>query len=193
MAYIDDDKLRRAFAAFRKGDFLGGVDILGGVPCIECGGTTRIRTPDFEGVEALDGTSYAGDMHGVGLYNYEPCNHCFGGYVFEYIVSPTVEVPTVEVPTIVDPPNGEWVDTSALWPDDVSIWGDPGHCPECGQAFQIVRPGKSQPVCDCHENCPCGGRITYHPPEDSKYTGISGYFCDRCGPFGDSIDGGEAE
>lgn len=28
---------------------------------------------------------------------------------------------------------------------------DPGACPYCGESFQIVRPGKSQPNCDCQE------------------------------------------
>lgn len=28
---------------------------------------------------------------------------------------------------------------------------DPGTCTECGKAFQLVRPGKSQPMCGCWE------------------------------------------
>jgi hypothetical protein len=28
---------------------------------------------------------------------------------------------------------------------------DPGTCTKCGQRFQLVRPGKSQPTCSCWE------------------------------------------
>lgn len=26
---------------------------------------------------------------------------------------------------------------------------DPGYCPSCGAPWEIVRPGKSQPICGC--------------------------------------------
>jgi hypothetical protein len=26
---------------------------------------------------------------------------------------------------------------------------DPGTCVKCGEPFELVRPGKSQPTCDC--------------------------------------------
>ncbi len=28
---------------------------------------------------------------------------------------------------------------------------DPGSCPYCGEEYELVRPGKSQPVCDCQD------------------------------------------
>ena len=27
---------------------------------------------------------------------------------------------------------------------------DPGTCIHCGKTFQLIRPGKSQPTCDCY-------------------------------------------
>jgi hypothetical protein len=30
----------------------------------------------------------------------------------------------------------------------------PGFCPFCGKAWQLVRPGKSQPMCQCQEAKP---------------------------------------
>lgn len=59
-------------------------------------------------------------------------------------------------------------------------WGDPGTCPECAEPWEWVRPGKSQPVCDCWQNCPTHGKgaIQYHP--EGKYPGISGWFCASC-------------
>lgn len=32
------------------------------------------------------------------------------------------------------------------WTDE-----DPGNCIHCGQAYELVRPGKSQPTCTCNE------------------------------------------
>ena len=29
---------------------------------------------------------------------------------------------------------------------------DPGHCPHCGEPYEIVWPGKSQPRCDCYDD-----------------------------------------
>lgn len=57
---------------------------------------------------------------------------------------------------------------------------DPGTCPHCGEPWQWVRPGKSQPVCDCHESCPYHGpnKMVYHPP--GEFENISGYFCADC-------------
>lgn len=34
---------------------------------------------------------------------------------------------------------------------DVLFAGDPGACPYCHEAWQWVRPGKSQPNCDCSD------------------------------------------
>jgi len=30
--------------------------------------------------------------------------------------------------------------------------GDPGYCPYCGEPWVWVRPGKSQPTCDCQDD-----------------------------------------
>lgn len=51
-------------------------------------------------------------------------------------------------------------------------------CPECGTLHQKVRPGKTQPDCECHNKCKnCSdGQIQY------RSTGTHlGYFCDKCG------------
>ena len=53
-------------------------------------------------------------------------------------------------------------------------------CPDCGRAHEYVRPGKTQPTCDCHERCPVHGpnMVVYHPP--GEYGRTSGYFCAEC-------------
>lgn len=61
-------------------------------------------------------------------------------------------------------------------------------CPICGMAHEFVRPGKTQPSCDCDTICPaCGEKtIKYHTEDevkDSEYPNVSGYFCSKCGPF----------
>jgi len=63
--------------------------------------------------------------------------------------------------------------------DDLFV-GDPGTCSDCGEKWEWVRPGKSQPICDCHETCPIHGRnkIVYH--EEGEFKNISGYFCGDC-------------
>jgi hypothetical protein len=61
---------------------------------------------------------------------------------------------------------------------DVDPWGDPGSCPFCGVKWQHVRPGKSQPNCDCQDYCfECGTKIKYYGEEDSPAEGIIGYLC----------------
>ncbi len=58
---------------------------------------------------------------------------------------------------------------------------DPGRCPECAIPWEHVRPGKSQPVCECWRQC------ATHGPESITYYGdwevpgnISGYICWQC-------------
>lgn len=53
-------------------------------------------------------------------------------------------------------------------------------CPDCGLKHEIVRPGKTQPICDCHQTCIYHGRnkIVYHSPGEFKQ--MSGYFCGDC-------------
>jgi len=62
---------------------------------------------------------------------------------------------------------------------------DPGSCSVCGKDYEIVRPGKSQPTCDCHMRCPCGRMKVYyaigeHPTEPKA----GGYLCPSCGMMG---------
>jgi len=60
-------------------------------------------------------------------------------------------------------------------------WGDPGSCPDCRKPWEWVRPGKSQPVCDCAETCRVHGphKIVYHEPGDPE-PNLSGYYCVEC-------------
>lgn len=53
-------------------------------------------------------------------------------------------------------------------------------CPDCGAEHQPVRPGKTQPTCDCHETCYKHGRnkIVYHA--EGEFPRMSGYFCADC-------------
>lgn len=53
-------------------------------------------------------------------------------------------------------------------------------CPDCGALHQQVRPGKTQPTCDCEETCPAHGRnkIVYHA--EGEFPRMSGYFCADC-------------
>ena len=62
---------------------------------------------------------------------------------------------------------------------------DPGTCVVCGKEYEIVRPGKEQPTCDCHLRCPCGRMkswyaVTEHPTDPKS----SGYLCPACGMVG---------
>lgn len=59
-------------------------------------------------------------------------------------------------------------------------------CPDCGAKYEVVRPGKTQPSCDCEFICKkCGGRIEFHVTPLMKWPGCSGYFCANCGPYDD--------
>ena len=65
---------------------------------------------------------------------------------------------------------------------------DRAWCPDCGKEHKILRPGKTQPVCDCHETCPVHGRnkIVYHSEDEApKGQRISGYYCMECMEDGD--------
>lgn len=59
---------------------------------------------------------------------------------------------------------------------------DPGWCPDCGTPWQWVRPGKSQPVCECGDFCECGKR--YECYSDSfphpYFKNVFGYCCAEC-------------
>jgi len=57
---------------------------------------------------------------------------------------------------------------------------DPGSCPHCGARFDPVRPGKSQPSCDCQDYC----RL-HEPPVRLDYRSagkIQGWVCPACWP-----------
>ena len=57
---------------------------------------------------------------------------------------------------------------------------DPGSCEDCGESYEWVRPGKSQPTCRCDAICPTHGpeKIVYHGP--GEFAAITGYFCADC-------------
>jgi len=166
---FDVDVLRSALTEFRAKRFHDGMVMLGAEKCTRCWGTT-FRT-NVEKTPHVDGKA---NIYGGNHPTYVPCE-CFEGWVV-----PTTGVKeTIVGANVVDPPNP--ADEEDYLEDD---WGDPGHCPECGQAWEHVRPGKSQPTCRCSEKCPCGGTIRYHSPENSPIPRVSGYFCDTCGPFG---------
>jgi len=65
---------------------------------------------------------------------------------------------------------------------------DPGTCADCGEPYELVRPGKSQPTCTCHETCPAHGegKVVYHP--EGEFPQVSGYFCADCLVGGDNVD-----
>lgn len=62
---------------------------------------------------------------------------------------------------------------------------DPGACSVCGKEYEIVRPGKSQPTCDCHMRCACGRMKNWYcdgeHPTDKKG---GGFLCPACGTIG---------
>lgn len=69
--------------------------------------------------------------------------------------------------------------------DEEALEEDPGFCGVCGKEYEVVRPGKSQPTCDCHLRCPCGRMKSHyaigeHPTEPKA----GGYLCPSCGMMG---------
>lgn len=62
------------------------------------------------------------------------------------------------------------------WADE-----DPGKCTKCGVAHEWVRPGKTQPTCDCHDYCYC-----HQGPVRLEYRTagmIQGHVCPVCWPI----------
>ena len=163
---FNKDEFRRAISEFRKNRFATGMSFLG-QSCTRCWGTGyRTNVERVEGQEP--------DPYNFSHPAYVKCE-CFEGWVV-----PTTGVKAIIVGAkVADPSNPA---DEEDWPED--DWGDPGHCPECGQAWEHVRPGKSQPTCRCAEKCPCGGTIRYHSSKTSPHPQVQGYFCDTCGPFG---------
>jgi hypothetical protein len=61
---------------------------------------------------------------------------------------------------------------------------DPGSCPWCDTKWEWVRPGKSQPLCDCNDFCRahelpvrCEWRSQGNP---------QGFVCPACWPVSDT-------
>jgi hypothetical protein len=97
------------------------------------------------------------------------------------------EKPSVDIPETVlyaENPSGAQDTRAAGGASDEELmmmdFDHPGYCPKCGTQFVMVRPGKSQATCDCHETCVKHGRnkIIYHGPDDFMQT--QGYFCADC-------------
>jgi len=64
-------------------------------------------------------------------------------------------------------------DLDFSWADD-----DPGSCGWCGEPYEHVRPGKSQPTCECHWLC-----RAHEPPVRMEYRtsgNPQGYVCPVC-------------
>jgi hypothetical protein len=62
------------------------------------------------------------------------------------------------------------------WADE-----DPGRCGRCGTPHEWVRPGKTQPTCECNNFC-----YAHEPAVRIEYrtTGrIQGYVCPSCFPL----------
>lgn len=57
---------------------------------------------------------------------------------------------------------------------------DPGTCPDCGEAFELVRPGKSQPTCDCANICPDCGSTRRHFAVGDISRNKGGILCPVC-------------
>jgi hypothetical protein len=72
-----------------------------------------------------------------------------------------------------------------MWWDEFMWWNEEvkAYCPKCGTPHVAVRPGKTQPNCECDTICDiCGGKVNYHT-EDPRWPRMSGEWCDKCGPF----------
>ncbi len=66
---------------------------------------------------------------------------------------------------------------SKLFPDEELD----AYCTYCGRRYEWVIPGKTQPVCNCHQMCSCGGKITYHEYDiNAAPGGMYGWYCDEC-------------
>jgi hypothetical protein len=66
-------------------------------------------------------------------------------------------------------------DLDLSWADE-----DPGTCHWCGVPHEWVRPGKTQPTCECHEYC-----RAHEPPVRLEYRTegqIRGHVCPVCWP-----------
>ncbi len=53
-------------------------------------------------------------------------------------------------------------------------------CNECGAPFEIVRPGKYQPTCDCQDKCETCGSMRRHFAQGEIARRLSGFLCPVC-------------
>jgi len=56
-------------------------------------------------------------------------------------------------------------------------------CSICKEPYEVVRPGKEQPTCDCDRRCnKCGGLRKCYVDPPKKWPRSCGYICPKCGP-----------
>jgi hypothetical protein len=53
-------------------------------------------------------------------------------------------------------------------------------CRQCGKTWEIVRPGKYQPTCDCQDACPDCGTMRRHFAPGEISESQSGFLCPEC-------------
>jgi predicted nucleic acid-binding Zn ribbon protein len=53
-------------------------------------------------------------------------------------------------------------------------------CRQCGKAWEIVRPGKFQPTCNCQDACPSCGTMRRHFNAGEIAERRSGFLCPEC-------------
>lgn len=98
--------------------------------------------------------------HTMGHAPRESCKHCGGtGYA---PLMPRADGTFGPVPCLVC--NIDGAEVLRAQADPPKPDEDPGHCLTCGKAYELVRPGKSQPTCECDdapkpEACPCGSTL----------------------------------
>jgi hypothetical protein len=66
---------------------------------------------------------------------------------------------------------------------------DPGSCPECKKKLEWVRPGKSQPTCDCQDKCPTCGTMRRHFAFGELRERIAGFLCPKCDAYSNGGEG----
>lgn len=61
-------------------------------------------------------------------------------------------------------------------------WWDegPGRCPECDASWKWVRPGKSQPTCDCQDKCGLCGTMRGYFSVGEIAKNVGGFLCPKC-------------
>lgn len=57
---------------------------------------------------------------------------------------------------------------------------NPGRCAECSEPYEWVRPGKSQPTCDCSYKCPFCGAMRRHYSIGEIAKNMGGLLCASC-------------